>query len=175
MQINLLEATTSHYIADAIAIVIMLIFSVRAAKKGFVGCLFGFVSTIASAVIAFSFAEQAVRVTNGFFGLSTMLPSAEATLLVGGVILFVVCKLLLRIIRALLTTLLDKIVLIGSINRILGFAVGLVESLFFICGGLAILSLLQNEQIAIFFSDCILLNYFYNQNPIFTILSWILA
>jgi uncharacterized membrane protein required for colicin V production len=175
MQINLLETTTTHYIADAIALVIMIVFSVRAAKKGFVGCLFGFVSTIASAVIAFSFAEQVAILTNGFFGLSQMLPSNEATLLVGGVLLFVACKLILRIVRMILTAILDKIVLVGSINRILGFAVGLIESLFFICGALAILSLLQNAQLTLFFSDCILLNYFYNQNPIFTILSWILA
>lgn len=166
-------ATTTHYIADAVALVIIILFSVRAAKKGFVGCLFGFVSTIASAVIAFSFAEQASLATGGFFGLSKFLPSPEATLLVGGVLLFLACKLVLRIVRKILTAILDKIVLVGTLNRILGFAVGAIEAIFFICGVLLILSLFQSQELSLFFSDCILLDFFYNQNPIYTVFSWI--
>jgi uncharacterized membrane protein required for colicin V production len=168
-------ATTAHYIADAVALIIIIVSCVKAAKKGFIGCLFEFASTIASVIIAFSFAERAVETTNGLFGLSESLGSIEATLLVAGALLFVACKLVLRVVRKILTAILEHIPLVGSVNKILGLAVGLIESVFFICGALALLSLAQIPELSTFFSDCILLNYLYNQNPIYLILSWFIA
>ena len=48
--------TIMAYIVDFIVVVILLGFVLSGAKKGFITCLFGFISTIAAGFLAFSFA-----------------------------------------------------------------------------------------------------------------------
>lgn len=57
------------YAVDIVIAIVMLIFVIRGAKKGFITCLFGFISTIVALVIAFSCATLAVDMTGGLFGL----------------------------------------------------------------------------------------------------------
>lgn len=64
------------YIVDIVIAVVMLIFVIGAAKKGFVNCLFGFISTIVALVAAFSFATLAVQLTGGLFGLEANLETS---------------------------------------------------------------------------------------------------
>ena len=68
MQTSLLAAA-AVYIVDAIALLAILIFAVRAAKKGFVECFFGFISTVLAIIVAFLFMNALMSATNGLFGL----------------------------------------------------------------------------------------------------------
>ena len=58
---------------DIAIVLVMLIFSFGSAKKGFITCLFGFVSTILALFIAVTFAKSFMRLTGGFFGIEEML------------------------------------------------------------------------------------------------------
>ncbi len=66
-------AGKAGYIADAIVMVVMLLFVFRCAKKGFITCFFGFISTILALFIAVSFAKGAMELTGGFFGVQELL------------------------------------------------------------------------------------------------------
>ncbi|MBQ8684946.1 MAG: CvpA family protein [Clostridia bacterium] len=57
------------YAVDGVAIAVMLAFSIVASKKGFVQCLFGFVSTIVAILVALLLMKGVVSWTNGLFGL----------------------------------------------------------------------------------------------------------
>ena len=66
-------AGAGGYIADAVVAVIMLVFVLVCAKKGFITCFFGFISTILALFIAVSFAKGAMELTGGFFGVRELL------------------------------------------------------------------------------------------------------
>ena len=60
-----------HYVADGVIILGLLAFGLLAAKKGFVRCFFGFISTILSLAVAFLFMNAVIGWTDGLFGLQT--------------------------------------------------------------------------------------------------------
>lgn len=62
-------AGASGYIVDAIVAGVMLLFVLICAKKGFITCFFGFVSTLLALFIAVSFAKPVMEFTGGFFGV----------------------------------------------------------------------------------------------------------
>ena len=62
-----------HYVADGVVIAAFLIFAILAAKKGFVRCFFGFISTIVALAVAFIFMNAVIGWTDGLFGLQTAL------------------------------------------------------------------------------------------------------
>ncbi len=64
-----LNASWIHYAIDGVVILVALIFAVKSAKKGFVDCFFGFVSTILAVVVAFTFMKGLLAWTDGLFGL----------------------------------------------------------------------------------------------------------
>ena len=163
--LNALNAEPVHYVVDGIALIIMIIISVRAAKKGLIGCLFGFVSTIVSLLVAFFTTGSVVSLTGGLFGLQAAI-GREATVLIAGVVLFFASKLLLRVLRKILTAVIDKIPLVGSLNHILGFVVGILEAALIVSGLLALVSLLPIDEISAFLDSTILLKAFYYNNPI---------
>lgn len=68
--------TIMAYIVDIVILIVALILTIKSAKKGFVNCIFGFLSTILAIVLAFSFAGFAVNVTEGFFGVEGMLTTS---------------------------------------------------------------------------------------------------
>ncbi len=56
-------------IADIVVVVILLAFAFVCAKKGFIDCLFGFISIIASLAVAILCTKLFISVTGGLFGL----------------------------------------------------------------------------------------------------------
>lgn len=68
---GLCAAHWATYLADGIVVVFLLAFSVVCAKRGFVECFFGFVSTIAAILVAVLFAKAVLSITDGLFGLQT--------------------------------------------------------------------------------------------------------
>lgn len=75
MEMGILN-TIMAYIVDIIVVGILLYFVLSGAKKGFITCLFGFVSTIAAGFLAFSFATLTAELTGGLFGLEAIMGGA---------------------------------------------------------------------------------------------------
>ena len=169
---NAICAEIANYAIDGAAILCILILSIIAARRGLIGCLFGFLSTIASLVLAFLLAPILVTATGGLFGVEEALGMLAAKLLCW-VALFFICKLLLRFIRKLLTAVIDKIPLVGSLNHILGFVVGVLQGLLTLSGILAVAALLPFAQITEFVDGTILVRALYYHNPIPVILQWL--
>ncbi len=57
------------YMLDIVVAAIMVVFVIICAKKGFVNCIIGFVSTILCLFLAISLAKVTVSITGGLFGL----------------------------------------------------------------------------------------------------------
>ena len=169
---NAICAEIANYAIDGAAILCILILSIIAARRGLIGCLFGFLSTIASLVLAFLLAPLLVNATGGLFGVEEALGTLAAKLICW-VAVFFICKLLLRFVRKLLTAIIDKIPLVGSLNHILGFAVGVLQGLLALSGILAVAALLPLAQITEFIDGTILVKAFYYHNPIPVILTWL--
>lgn len=67
---NLICATAwSGYIVDGVVILFALIMTIICAKRGFVGCLLGTISTLIALIAAVLLAKPAVNLTGGLFGL----------------------------------------------------------------------------------------------------------
>ena len=169
---NAICAEVAHYVIDAAALITIFALSIIAAKKGFIGCLFGFLSTVVSLVVAFSLTSLVVSGTGGLFGLVETIGETGAKLICWLALFFIV-KILLRLIRKLLTAVIDKIPIVGSLNHVLGFAVGVVEGLLLLSGILAVLALLPFEELTLFVDSTILVKALYYHNPIPTILEWL--
>ena len=63
-------------ILDLVAVIVLLIFAIRSAKKGFVACVIGLLSTIVAGVLAFLLVNSVLSWTGGIFGLQGKLTSA---------------------------------------------------------------------------------------------------
>ena len=66
---NLCAINWVNYIADAVVAIYALIMIIVCAKKGFVTCFFGIVSTLVALIIALVFAKNVLKGTDGLFGL----------------------------------------------------------------------------------------------------------
>ena len=64
-----LNANVGNYVIDILVIVVILGVAVISAKRGFIDCLFGFISTIVAIVLAFVLMKPFVSWTGGIFGL----------------------------------------------------------------------------------------------------------
>lgn len=74
MGLHLLSAVQwTDYIADGIVALFALIMLFSCAKKGFIDCFFGFISTAAALILAVAFAKTVVGATGGLFGLDDLL------------------------------------------------------------------------------------------------------
>ena len=71
-----LNASWIHYAIDGVVILVALMFAVKSAKKGFVDCFFGFVSTILAVIAAFMFMKGLLTWTEGLFGLQDAIENA---------------------------------------------------------------------------------------------------
>lgn len=72
----MLLAAWARYAADIVAAAVILVFALIAARRGFVDCFFGFISTLVAVVVAFLLMKSLVRWTNGFFGLQSVIENA---------------------------------------------------------------------------------------------------
>ena len=69
MFLNNLCVSGPSMIADLIVLAVIVIFCIVCGKKGFVNCLLGFISTIASVAIAMLLSKVVIGLTGGLFGL----------------------------------------------------------------------------------------------------------
>ena len=76
-----LNASWTNYAVDAIAIVCIFLFAISNAKKGFVECFFGFISTILAVIVAFLFMKGVLSWTGGLFGLQGVIENAAVNAL----------------------------------------------------------------------------------------------
>ena len=80
---NFWEVVSMGIILDVAVLVIVLIFAIVSAKKGFVKSVFGFIMTIASLAVALLFANMVVDATGGLFGLEETIHSGVLEFLSG--------------------------------------------------------------------------------------------
>lgn len=220
--------TIMAYIVDIVILIVALIITIKGAKKGFVNCIFGFLSTILAIVLAFSFAGFAVNVTGGFFGVEGMLTTSftqsfsniegfdvviqenmdvaemleaqsmsaifaqligqnlegavgstlgelagrtlgsYATLLICGVVLFIVLKLVFGILKKLFNFVAKDGVL-GGLNKLLGAAIGFLEAI--ILASFVVLILEMFPSAMEFLNSSIILTWIHNNNPLLWLLS----
>ncbi|MBQ8291007.1 MAG: CvpA family protein [Clostridia bacterium] len=234
--LNGLNASTVNSILDIIAIVVFLIFGFIAARKGFVDCIFGMVSTILAVVLAFLLINTVTNLTGGLFGLQNMLingciegfakikgfdidistggltaalqeknlPNFLVKIIVDGVgnksipagttlakivggtigelagkliiflILFALLKLILSLLRNVVSSIVENLPLVNGLNRLLGFAVGVVQGFLIVCVVIAVVSVIPSQGIVNFFNQSAILKFIYNKNPIHTILGWVI-
>ncbi|MBO5240578.1 MAG: CvpA family protein [Clostridia bacterium] len=231
-----LNASWVHYALDGIVLVLIVAFAASSAKKGFVECFFGFISTILAIVTAFLFMKGVLSWTGGLFGLQDVIENAvvgglgkitgfdidvsaagiEAALadknlpsflvnaviesvgnqelplgttlamVVGGSIaeftatliawflVFLLVKLLLKLVQRVLTSIVENLPIVGSLNHLLGFVVGGLQGLLIACGVIAVVALIPAEGLNAFFNECLIVRWLYNSNPIHVIFSWII-
>ena len=231
-----LNATWVNYAVDALVIVVIVLFAASSAKKGFVECFFGFISTIVAVIAAFTFMKGVLIWTEGLFGLQGVIEDAvvggltniegfgidvsaagiEAALadknlpsflinaivssvgnqevplgttlamIVGGSIaeftatlicwfaVFLIVKLLLKLVRGVLNSIVEALPIVGSLNHLLGFVVGGIKGLLIVCGVIAVIALVPAEGLNVFLSECTLVRWLYNSNPLHVIFSWII-
>ena len=67
--ITALQAGVANYVIDILAIIVIIGVAIVSAKKGFAECLFGLLSTVAAALVAFIFMKPVLSWTGGLFGL----------------------------------------------------------------------------------------------------------
>ena len=225
---TLCASSLPSYIGDLIAVIVILVFMLISARKGFINCLFKFISNIVALVVAFSLAKTFASITGGLFGIQAffensfaesltnlpgfnvdvagqdlqellkeqdvsglitsfilknyanidapagttlaMLVAQSAALwisaLIAGVILYFLVKFLMLLLRKFLTALINKIKIMGKINRLLGAAVGLVEGLLLVSVSASILSLINSAEIASIISNSYIISWLADNNPI---------
>lgn len=231
-----LNVSWVNHAIDAGIVIVIAICAVSSAKKGFVECFFGFISTILAVVAAFMFMKGVLSWTEGLFGLQGVIEEAvigwldkvagfnvdvsaagiEAALadknlpaflidavvasvgneelaigttlavvvgrtiaeftatLAAWFLVFLLTKLLLKLVRGLLNSIVEALPIIGSLNHLLGLVVGAIKGLLIVCAVIAVIALIPAEGLNTFLSECTIASWLYNSNPIHVIFSWII-
>ena len=131
-----------------------------------------------SAVIATLIAKKYVGVelaagtTLGYLAGSTV--AELLCTLLSGVALFFAIKIVCKLLGKIFTVLINRIKLLGKVNRMLGMIVGFLEGVFFISLAVSVLTLLPSAAILDFFNSSIILRLLYNHNPIVWLLGMFL-
>ena len=74
MNLNaLLSIQARNWIIDVIVVLFVLIMLILCAKRGFIDCFFGTISTILALIVAISCAKMFVSMTDGLFGLADII------------------------------------------------------------------------------------------------------
>lgn len=79
-------------------------------------------------------------------------------------IIFLLIKLLCFILDKTLGDFIKRVPIIKSVNAILGFAVGAIEAIFFLCGILSIVALFPVDALREFIDSTTIMKFFYNNN-----------
>ena len=131
-----------------------------------------------SAVIATLIAKKYVGVelaagtTLGYLAGSTV--AELLCTLLSGIAVFIALKIVCGLLGKIFTVLINRIKLLGKVNRTLGMIVGLLEGVFFISLAVSVLTLLPSAAILDFFNSSIILRLLYNHNPIVWLLGMFL-
>lgn len=229
-----LNASWINYAMDGLVVLVAFMFAISSAKKGFVDCFFGFISTILAVIAAFTFMKGMLAWTDGLFGLQDVIENAligsfekvkgfdidvsaaglevalqdknlpsflvntivssvgnsevpigttlamvvGATLgefaatLVAWFAVFLIAKILLKLVRNVLNSLIQSLPIVGSLNRLLGFAVGGIKGILIVCAVIAVLALIPSTGLTAFFNETVIVRWLYNSNPLHVILGW---
>lgn len=76
MQTNLLQFTWANFAIDAIVVFVIVAFAITSAKRGFISCCFGLLSTVVAVVVAFVLMKPVLSWTSGLFGLQPWIENA---------------------------------------------------------------------------------------------------
>lgn len=109
--------------------------------------------------------------------LATLVGDATAGLsvtLITSLVLFFGVKIGMRFLRGILKTVANHIKLFHAVDVLLGAAVGFVKASLIICVILLVLALFPNEAISTFLSKTIFLGELYANNPLVSIMGWML-
>ena len=223
-----------NYAADIVVLLFILCFTVVCAKRGFIDCFFGFISTALAFLVAVMLAKKTLALTEGLFGLrgvlnenltvwfgkfngfgadisdsgveaalqdknlpviitrlllkntsNTQLPEGTTLamllgsnaarlicLLLCGVALFVLCKLVLSLIKKTLNAIADNISLLSAVNSLLGAIAGLVQGLLIVSLVISILTMFSSQTVTNYFANTLFVGALYNYNPLVVILGW---
>ena len=97
--------------------------------------------------------------------------SQYLVLFICGMALFFGVKLVMLLLRKLLTAMAEGISFFRKINRIGGLLIGGVAAVAIVCVLLAIVALIPNDALHAFFEDTIILRELYHNNPVHALLS----
>ena len=173
MNYNLLAEFT-HYVVDIVALAVILITALVSLKKGFIRCLFGFVSTIIAIVLALFLTKPVISWTNGMFGLMDKV-HYYVCYLISFFIVFIAIKILTALLSKLLSSLVEKIPVVGKLNKFLGFVLGLVQGFLIVCAVVAVLRVIPSSNVQTFVEDTIFVKWLYQSNPLHVIFTWLAA
>lgn len=97
--------------------------------------------------------------------------SQYLVLFICGAALFFGVKLIMLLLRKLLTAMAESISFFRKINRIGGLLIGGVAAVAIVCVILAVAALIPNDALHAFFEDTIILRELYHNNPVHALLS----
>lgn len=83
-------------------------------------------------------------------------------------------KLVLKIVKTLVCSVVENLPIVSSVNTLLGFVVGILQGVLIISGIIAVISILPLSG-GSFFGDCVFIGWLYNHNPINVIVGWIVV
>ena len=163
------------YAVDAACLIVLLAFTLISAKKGAIRSVIGLCSTVVSLAAAYNLAVPAANLLNKIFSVYGKI-GETFWYVVGGIIVFVLAKILLGIIARLLTKIAQRIRAVGAANTLLGAMIGFLKAAILICAVLAVLSVLP-ETISFVpkanaaIEETLIVRAVKNNNPL---LSWLL-
>lgn len=97
-----------------------------------------------------------------------------AATMISFAILFLICKIGLKFLQGVLSSVADSLSLVGKVDSILGLCVGLLKGFLFVSAVLAVFAILPFGSMTDFFQDCIFVRWLYNKNIIHAIFGWFL-
>lgn len=100
--------------------------------------------------------------------------SSLATTIIGGVLIFIVAKLLLRLAKGLLGKIADSLKIIGAANTLLGAVVGGLGFTLLVSFILSVLAVIPVQAINNTLNNSLLVGFIYKHNPIIWLLGLLL-
>ncbi len=234
---GLCAAVWIRYLPDILVGAFFLISIFISARRGFIGCVLGIVSSVLAFVLAVSLAGALVDGTGGLFGLeesltksfgktflkvdgfgvdvsqtgvkealeaqkvssvvsllvvkvagkqeqiaagttlASLLGQATGSLaarLLAGLVIFIGVKILIGLLKRVLSRVIDKIPVLGGVNRWLGALFGLLYAWIIVSAILAVLALIPGKAITAFFAKTVFVELLYEHNIVILLLGWFL-
>ena len=84
-------------------------------------------------------------------------------------------KLLLLLVRKLLSSVLDRLPIVGKVNHALGFFVGVLQGLLAVSAVVAVLAIIPWASMNTFLGNCTIVGWMYNHNPIYAVFNWLFS
>lgn len=158
-------------IFDIILIAIVILAVVLASKKGFASSLLETASVLISGVASYKFSEPvSTFVCDTFFAENANEITYAFTQIVVFIILFIVFSILLKFASKLLSSVMDKIPLVGTANSVLGGVLGFIKAViivYVICTLCYLIVLSDNTaEIKNIISDSYIYQFLIENNPV---------